>query len=131
MILSISGVGFLIPYSGTSVAEYLREHGYDVIICYDDLVLHAKAYRQISLVQGRVPCRDAYPSDVFNIHGSLLERSVKAKYGGSITAFPIVETISEDISEYIATNVISILTEHGSLHGCMLTCRLKWFNCQS
>ena len=60
-----------------------------------------------------------YPADVFNVHASLLERSGKtrwnllqtaiAKFGnGSITAFPIIETINCDVTEYIATNVISI-----------------------
>ena len=38
-----------------------------------------KCYRQISLIQGRVPGRDAYPADVFNVHGALLERANKIK----------------------------------------------------
>ena len=54
---------------------------------------HAKSYRQISLILAKIPSRDAYPSDIFNIHASILERSGKLKSGyfsGSITAFPII-----------------------------------------
>ena len=45
----------------------------------DDFSKHGKCYRQISLIQGRVPGRDAYPADVFNVHGGLLERGGKIK----------------------------------------------------
>ncbi|MGL5205176.1 MAG: F0F1 ATP synthase subunit alpha, partial [Metamycoplasmataceae bacterium] len=57
------------------------------------------------------PGREAYPGDVFYLHSQLLERAarVNAKNGGgSITALPIIETQSGDISAYIPTNVISI-----------------------
>jgi F-type H+-transporting ATPase subunit alpha len=104
-------LSYLIPYNGTAIAEYLRDNGYDVLICYDDFSKHAKVYRQISLIQGRVPGRDAYPADIFNIHAALLERAGKIKWNcgnGSITAFPIIETINCDVTEYIATNLISI-----------------------
>ncbi|MDO8658999.1 MAG: F0F1 ATP synthase subunit alpha, partial [Candidatus Parcubacteria bacterium] len=55
--------------------------------------------------------REAYPGDVFYLHSRLLERACRRneKYGGgSITAFPIIETQAGDISAYIPTNVISI-----------------------
>jgi len=63
------------------------------------------------LILGTIPSRDAYPSDIFNIHSSILERVGKLRMnylGGSITAFPIIETNNCDITEFIATNVISI-----------------------
>jgi F0F1-type ATP synthase alpha subunit len=63
------------------------------------------------LLLNKIPSRDAYPADIFNVHSSLLERCCKLSFscfGGSITSFPIVETINADITEYIATNVISI-----------------------
>ena len=104
-------LSYLAPYNGTAIAEYLRDNGYDGLICYDDFSKHAKVYRQISLIQGRVPGRDAYPADVFNVHAALLERAGKTKWicgNGSITAFPIIETIHCDVTEYIATNLISI-----------------------
>jgi F-type H+-transporting ATPase subunit alpha len=96
---------------GISIIERLRDRGFDCCICFDDLSKHAKSYRQISLILAKIPCRDAFPADIFNIHSSLLERCGKLKYlyfGGSISAFPVIETINSDITEYIATNVISI-----------------------
>jgi len=84
---------------------------FDVVICLDDLSKHSKSYRQISLIIGKIPSRDAFPSDIFNVHSSLLERcgKLRADFGGSsITGFPIIETINSDITEFIATNVISI-----------------------
>jgi F-type H+-transporting ATPase subunit alpha len=78
---------------------------------YDDLSKHAVAYRQLSLLLRRPPGREAYPGDIFYLHSRLLERSAKLsdKLGaGSITALPIVETLEEQVSAYIPTNVISI-----------------------
>lgn len=106
-----SAYQYLAPYSGTAVAEYFMEKGKDVLIIYDDLSKHAVAYRTISLLMGRSPGREAYPGDVFYLHSRLLERSAQmsdANGGGSITALPIVETQSGDISAYIPTNIISI-----------------------
>ena len=99
------------PYAGTSMAEYFMHQGKDVLIVYDDLSKHAVAYRAISLLIGRSPGREAYPGDVFYLHSRLLERSSCLKKelgGGSITALPIIETQSGDVSAYIPTNVISI-----------------------
>jgi F0F1-type ATP synthase alpha subunit len=101
----------MLPLISISISERLRDKGYDVCICLDDLSKHSKAYRQCSLLLNKIPSRDAYPADIFNIHSSLLERCGKLKFnyfGGSITSFPIIETINADITEYIATNVISI-----------------------
>lgn len=101
----------MIALIGISIAERLRDRGFDCCICFDDLSKHSKCYRQISLILAKIPSRDAFPADIFNIHSSLLERCGKLMYsyfGGSITAFPVIETINSDITEYIATNVISI-----------------------
>ncbi|MCI0857075.1 MAG: F0F1 ATP synthase subunit alpha, partial [Chloroflexi bacterium] len=78
---------------------------------YDDLSKHAWAYRQVSLLLRRPPGREAYPGDVFYLHSRLLERAARLsdeEGGGSLTAFPIVETQANDISTYIPSNVISI-----------------------
>jgi len=96
---------------GLSIAEKLMDLAFDVVICLDDLSKHSKSYRQISLIIGKIPSRDAFPSDIFNVHSSLLERcgKLRSDFGGSsITGFPIIETINSDITEFIATNVISI-----------------------
>lgn len=102
---------YIVPYSGTSLAEYFMHKGQDVLIIYDDLSKHAVAYRTISLLLERSPGREAYPGDVFYLHSRLLERSSRLNEklgGGSITALPIIETQAGDVSAYIPTNVISI-----------------------
>ena len=103
---------YLAPYTGCALAEGLLEHEQaDVLVIYDDLTKHAQAYRAISLLLRRPPGREAFPGDIFYLHARLLERACQLndeKGGGSITALPIVETQSGDISAYIPTNVISI-----------------------
>ncbi len=102
---------YVAPYAGCAIAEEWMEQGKDVLIIYDDLSKHAVAYRALSLLLKRSPGREAFPGDVFYLHSRLLERACKLapEYGGgSITALPIVETQSGDISAYIPTNVISI-----------------------
>lgn len=123
------GFQYIAPYTGCTIAEYFSEVlDLDVLIIYDDLSKHAAVYRQMSLLLGRAPGREAYPGDVFYLHSRLLERAAKLKTyqhvyieegenqnyklltfkGGSITALPIVETVEGDVSAYIPTNVISI-----------------------
>lgn len=102
---------YIAPFSGMAIAEEWMENGKDVLIVLDDLSKHAVAYRTLSLLLRRAPGREAYPGDIFYLHSRLLERACKLskKYGGgSITALPIVETQSGDISAYIPTNIISI-----------------------
>ena len=102
---------YIAPYAGCAIAEEWMDQGKDVLIIYDDLSKHAVAYRALSLLLKRSPGREAYPGDVFYLHSRLLERACKLSKeygGGSITALPIVETQSGDISAYIPTNVISI-----------------------
>ena len=99
---------YLIPYAGTTLAEYLMHQKKDVLIVYDDLTNHAIAYREMSLLMRRAPGREAYPGDVFYLHSRLLERSACLKAGGSITALPIIQIQEDDITAYIPTNLISI-----------------------
>ncbi|RIK39891.1 MAG: F0F1 ATP synthase subunit alpha [Chloroflexi bacterium] len=105
------GLQFIAPYAATTIGEYFMLQGRDVLIVYDDLTHHARAYRELSLLLRRPPGREAYPGDIFYIHSRLLERSthLKSEYGGgSLTALPIVETQGQDMSAYIPTNLISI-----------------------
>jgi F-type H+-transporting ATPase subunit alpha len=105
------GVRYIAPYAATSMAEYFMEKGHDVLIVYDDLTHHARAYRELSLLLRRPPGREAFPGDIFYIHSRLLERAThlsKALKGGSLTALPIIETEAQNISAYIPTNLISI-----------------------
>lgn len=102
---------FIAPYTGCTIGEYFRDNNSNAVIIYDDLSKQAVAYRQMSLLLRRPPGREAYPGDVFYLHSRLLERAAQmsdALGGGSLTALPIIETQDNDVSAYIATNVISI-----------------------
>jgi len=102
---------YLAPYAGCSMAEHFTYAGKDTFVVYDDLSKHAVAYRELSLLLRRPPGREAYPGDIFYTHSRLLERAVRLsdeQGGGSLTAFPLIETKAGDITAYIPTNVISI-----------------------
>ncbi len=126
---SPAALQFYAPYAGASIGEYFRDTGRHALIIYDDLSKQAVSYREVSLLLRRPPGREAYPGDVFYLHSRLLERAAKiiesdevasnmndlpdclkdkVKGGGSLTALPIIETQSGDVSAYIPTNVISI-----------------------
>ncbi len=105
------GLAYIAPYAATSIAEHFMEAGRDVLIVYDDLTQHARAYRELSLLLRRPPGREAFPGDIFYIHSRMLERAThlrKELGGGSLTALPIIETEAQNISAYIPTNLISI-----------------------
>jgi len=108
---SSPGAQWLAPYAACSMAEYFMDQGRDVLLVIDDMTKHAATYRELALLLGYSPGREAYPSDVFYIHARLLERAARmnaAKGGGSLTALPIVETQQGNLSAYIPTNLISI-----------------------
>lgn len=108
---SSAALQYLAPYAGCAIGEYFMDQGQSALIIYDDLSKHAWAYRQISLLLRRPTGREAYPGDIFYLHSRLLERAAKLnqdKGSGSLTALPIVETQSGDVSAYIPTNIISI-----------------------
>ncbi len=105
------GLAYIAPYAATSIAESFMEQGRDVLIVYDDLTHHARAYRELSLLLRRPPGREAYPGDIFYIHSRLLERAThlcSELGGGSLTALPVIETEAQNIAAYIPTNLISI-----------------------
>jgi F-type H+-transporting ATPase subunit alpha len=106
-----SPLQYIAPYSGCAMGEYFLYNKGHALCIYDDLSKHAAAYREVSLLLRRPPGREAYPGDVFYLHSRLLERSAKlsdARGGGSLTAFPFIETQAGDLSAYVPTNVISI-----------------------
>lgn len=66
------------------------DYGNDILISFDDLSKHSKAYRQMCLLNGNIPSRSCFPADIFNVHSGLLERCAKLRMsmgGGSITAY--------------------------------------------
>lgn len=99
---------YLAPYTACTLAEFYAQQGRDVLVIYDDLSNHATTFREMSLLLRRTPGREAYPGDIFYLHSRLLERAGKFLKGGSITALPIVQIQSDDITAYIPTNLISI-----------------------
>lgn len=103
---------YLVPYVGCTIGEYFRSKGHDALVVYDDLSNHAVAYREMSLLLRRAPGREAYPGDVFYLHSRLLERAGKLVDGSSLTALPIVQIQSDDITAYIPTNLMSITDGH-------------------
>jgi len=105
------GLQFMAPYAATAMGEHFMDQGRDVLVVYDDLTKHARAYRELSLLLRRPPGREGYPGDIFHIHARLLERSTRMREeygGGSLTALPVVETQAGNLSAYIPTNLISI-----------------------
>ena len=98
----------LTPFVALSIAKQMMEIGIDVLVVIDDLKRQADVYREIALLSGKDPGRDAYPADIFYVHARMLEQGCQHKSGGSITILPIMETRGGDITDYIATNVISI-----------------------
>ena len=120
---------YFAAFAGAAIGEYFRDTGRHALVIYDDLSKQAVAYREVSLILRRPSGREAYPGDIFYLHSRLLERAAKiidqqevaermndlpvslkgkVKCGGSLTALPIIETQSGDVSAYIPTNVISI-----------------------
>ncbi|TSC75983.1 MAG: Uncharacterized protein G01um101430_153 [Parcubacteria group bacterium Gr01-1014_30] len=116
-----STINYLAPFSGMAIAEYFRDKGENVLIILDDLTSHAKFYREISLLIKRLPGRSAYPGDIFHIQAALLERAGNIKSptknldgqeGVSITALPVAETLENDISGFIQTNLMAMTDGH-------------------
>lgn len=105
------GLSFLTPYVAMTIAEYFRDRNKKVLVVLDDLTTHAKYWREISLLARRFPGRNSYPGDIFYIHSKLLERAGNFKRG-SITCFPVAETVLGDISGYIQTNLMSMTDGH-------------------
>jgi F-type H+-transporting ATPase subunit alpha len=106
-----AGEQYLAPYTACALGEYFMNKGKDVFVVFDDLTKHAWIYRQISLLLERPPGREAYPGDVFYLHSQLMERAGKLSPecgGGSMTFFPIVETLQGDVTGYIPSNLVSM-----------------------
>ena len=105
------GAQYTAHLTATAISEIYRNVGNLYQGAYDDLSKHAVAYRQLCLFLRKPAGREAYPSDVFYLHARLLERSCNlggVGYFGALMSLPVIETLNNDLSAYIATNVISI-----------------------
>jgi len=105
------GQQYLAPYVACSIGEYFMFKGKDVFVVFDDFTKHAWCYREISLLLGRPPGRDSYPGDIFYLHSRMIERACyldEERGGGSMTFFPIVETLEGDLTGYVQSNLVSM-----------------------
>ena len=106
-----SGQLYLSPYVACAIGEHYMYQGKNVFVAFDDLTKHAWAYREISLLLGRAPGRDSYPGDIFYLHSKMVERAAYLSDdlgGGSMTHFPIVETLEGDLTGYVQSNLVSM-----------------------
>lgn len=106
---------YIAPQTALTLAEFYQKQGRNVLVILDDMGIHAKIYREISLLSEVIPGRESYPGDIFYQHSHLLERGgkfTKEAGGGSITVLPVIEINLNDFTTYIPTNLMAMTDGH-------------------
>ncbi|KVD78011.1 ATP synthase [Burkholderia sp. ABCPW 14] len=95
----------------TTIAEYFRDLGKDVMLFLDSMTRYARALRDVALATGEAPARRGYPASVFESMPRLLERPGRTATG-SITAFYTILLENEEEPDPIGDEIRSIIDGH-------------------